>query len=138
MTPPHREIQLAEAPPRATRFRARSRSRLDGDELMDRMYAADMGGQVWRFDVTNGARRPRLSSAGDRPARHGRRRHADARREPAVYYSPDVAFVNTRWRASPNRHRLGHREHPIGMVNSDRFYAIRDKNVPTCRRSSTG
>ena len=27
---------------------------LDGNGFADRMYAADMGGQVWRFDITNG------------------------------------------------------------------------------------
>ena len=28
---------------------------IDGDGLADRMYAGDMGGQVWRFDIHNGA-----------------------------------------------------------------------------------
>ena len=104
---------------------------LDGDELMDRMYAADMGGQVWRFDVTNGAAAhdlvvggviAQLGTAGD-----GTPTLAENRR---FYYSPDVAFVNTRL-ASFTHIGIGsgHREHPLGMVNSDRFYAIRDKNV---------
>ena len=27
---------------------------LNGDGLADRMYASDLGGQIWRFDVSNG------------------------------------------------------------------------------------
>ena len=98
---------------------------LDGDKLMDRMYAADMGGQVWRFDVTNGAAArdlvvggviAQLGTAGD-----GTPTLAENRR---FYYSPDVAFVNTRLASFVHIGiGSGHREHPLGMVNSDRFYA---------------
>jgi type IV pilus assembly protein PilY1 len=104
---------------------------LDGDRFMDRMYAADMGGQVWRFDVTNGNAAgaliaggviAQLGTAGDPSPTLGENRR--------FYYSPDVAFVNTRLQ---NFIHIGigsgHREHPLGTVNSDRFYALRDKNV---------
>ncbi len=104
---------------------------MNGDKLMDRMYAADMGGQVWRFDVTNGNAAvdlvvggviAQLGRAGDAtPTLPENRR---------FYYAPDVASVNTR---TDNFIHIGigsgHREHPLGVVNSDRFYALRDTNV---------
>ncbi len=104
---------------------------LDGNGLMDRLYAADMGGQVWRFDVTNGAAAAelvvggviaQLGAAGDATPTLAENRR--------FYYSPDVAVVNTRL-ASFTHVGLGsgHREHPLGVVNEDRFYALRDKNV---------
>ena len=68
---------------------------LDGNGLADRMYAADMGGQVWRFDITNGQTAASLV-AGGVIAQLG----AAGLATPAVsdvrrfYYAPDVAFVN--------------------------------------------
>jgi type IV pilus assembly protein PilY1 len=104
---------------------------MNGDKLMDRMYAGDMGGQVWRFDVTNGNAAvdlvvggviAQLGIAGDATPTLAENRR--------FYYAPDIAFVNT-----PTQNFVhigigsGHREHPLGTVNSDRFYAIRDVNV---------
>ena len=104
---------------------------INGDKFMDRMYAADMGGQVWRFDVTKGAAASSLAAGGVIArlgiAGDGTPTLAENRR---FYYSPDVAFVNTRLQ---NFIHIGigsgHREHPLGVVNEDRFYAIRDTNV---------
>ncbi len=104
---------------------------MNGDKLMDRMYAADLGGQVWRFDVTNGAAAAdlvvggviaQLGRAGD-----GTPTFAENRR---FYYAPDVASINTR---TDNFIHIGigsgHRERPLTTGYSDRFYALRDKNV---------
>jgi type IV pilus assembly protein PilY1 len=105
---------------------------MNGDRLMDRMYAADMGGQVWRFDVTTNAADEaslvaggvfaQLGNAGDPSPTDAKNRR--------FYYSPDVAFVNTR---TENFIHIGigsgHREHPLGVVNSDRFFALRDTNI---------
>src|SRR4030095_1759635 len=67
---------------------------LDGDQLADRMYAADTGGRVWRFDIHNGqpatslvrggvfASIGRAGGAGTDPT--------DARR---FYYAPDVSMM---------------------------------------------
>jgi type IV pilus assembly protein PilY1 len=36
----------------------------DGDAFADRLYAADLGGQVWRFDIWNGRTRGALATGG--------------------------------------------------------------------------
>ena len=95
-----------------TRSRPRSRSSTStATAIADRMYAADMGGQVWRFDVTNGQQRRDLGHRRrDRAARRARR-DGGARRSPTIrrfYYSPDVALVEHADRQlHPRRHRLG-------------------------------
>jgi type IV pilus assembly protein PilY1 len=104
---------------------------LDGDGYADRMYAADMGGQVWRFDIDNGSYASslvdggviaRLGSAGlSSPTA------ADTRR---FYYAPDVALVSG-GEASFLHVGIGsgYRAHPNAMENQDRFFALRDYNT---------
>ncbi|HEY8520236.1 MAG TPA: PQQ-binding-like beta-propeller repeat protein [Gammaproteobacteria bacterium] len=103
----------------------------DGDGYADRMYAADMGGQIWRFDVYNGQSAANLvtggviAQLGAAPAASPAL--ADVRR---FYYSPDVALVST----SDVRFihigiGSGHRPHPLSKENADRFYALRDFNA---------
>ena len=101
---------------------------LDGNGTADRMYAADMGGQVWRFDITNGQPAASLI-AGGVIAQLG----AAGTASPAVadvrrfYYAPDVAFVNNDdYNFIHVGIGSGHREHPLGLGNQDRFYALRD------------
>ena len=104
---------------------------LDGDGLADRMYAGDMGGQVWRFDVFNGQPAASLITGGVIAQLGGAPNSspslADTRR---FYYAPDVAVVNSR-----NYNFIhvgigsGHREHPLSTANQDRFYALRDYNL---------
>ncbi len=100
----------------------------DGDGYADRMYAADMGGQVWRFDVWNGQPASSLITGGVIAQLGG----APAA-SPAIsatrrfYYSPDVAMVDNK-----DYHFIhvgigsGHRAHPLGIVNQDMFFALRD------------
>src|SRR5690606_29995891 len=68
----------------------------DGDGFADRMYAGDMGGQVWRFDITNGASASNLVAGGViaqlGAAGLASPTLAETRR---FYYAPDVASVNT-------------------------------------------
>ena len=103
----------------------------DGDGFADRMYAADMGGQVWRFDVTNGQSAANLITGGviaqlgaaslpsPVPASATRR----------FYYSPDVALVATKdFNFIHVGIGSGWRGHPLSLANQDRFYAIRDYN----------
>jgi type IV pilus assembly protein PilY1 len=104
---------------------------LDGDKFADRMYASDMGGQVWRFDIFNGQPRATLvnggviAQLGSAPADPAPL--ADTRR---FYYAPDAALVNDR---ENNYVHIGigsgHRAHPNSVFTQDRFYAIRDHRV---------
>jgi type IV pilus assembly protein PilY1 len=103
----------------------------DGDGFADRLYAGDMGGQIWRFDVSNG-QPPASLVAGGVIAQLGAAPNAlptaDMLRR--FYYTPDIATVNTR---TENFIHIGigsgHRGHPLNMTNRDRFYALRDYNV---------
>jgi type IV pilus assembly protein PilY1 len=100
---------------------------LNGDGFSDRMYAADMGGQVWRFDIFNGQSTAGLVTGGV-IARLGGAPLAsppltDTRR---FYYAPDIALVGG---DVPFIHvgiGSGHRAHPNSVFNQDRFYALRD------------
>ncbi len=104
---------------------------LNADTFADRIYASDMGGQVWRFDVFNGQTASSLVNGGIIAQLGGAPETvpdvADNRR---FYYSPDVALVN-----DDNNSFLhlgigsGHRAHPNGTLNQDRFYALRDYNA---------
>ncbi len=101
---------------------------LDGNGLADRMYAADMGGRVWRFDIHNGntantlvtggvfASLGRGDGAGSNPA--------DARR---FYYPPDVSLIRSGSQTFLNLAiGSGYRGHPLNTQIRDRFYSLRD------------
>jgi type IV pilus assembly protein PilY1 len=101
---------------------------LNGDRLADRMYAADMGGQVWRFDIVNGQPRGSLVNGGViaqlGSAGIAMPTPADTRR---FYYAPDVALAST------NQYNYlhvgigsGYRAHPNETANHNAFYALRD------------
>jgi len=111
---------------------------LNGDGFADRMYASDMGGQVWRFDITNG-KAPnglltdalvtggviaQLGAEGNLPTTD-----AETRR---FYNAPDVSVFNDN---AQNRRFIalsigsGYRAHPLDNTTNERFYSIRDKAV---------
>lgn len=103
----------------------------NADGYADRMYAADLGGRVWRFDITNGNGRNNLVQggvlatlgAGDN-ADHGM---ANNRR---FYNAPDVALIQRRG-ANPYYSLAigsGYRGHPLNTQTQDRFYLLRDQN----------
>jgi type IV pilus assembly protein PilY1 len=106
---------------------------LSGDGFADRLYASDMGGQILRFDIFNGAAPGALVTGGviaqlgaeglAAPAA------ADTRR---FYASPDVSLFND---DIQERRFLaisigsGYRAHPFDLSASDRFFSVRDRNV---------
>lgn len=104
---------------------------IDGDRFADRMYAADMGGRVWRFDIWNGNTASSLVTGGviaqlgvgsnsPAPGNSANRR---------FYNAPDVSLVQRR--AEDPYYNIaigsGYRGHPLDQVTQDRFYSIRDK-----------
>jgi type IV pilus assembly protein PilY1 len=106
---------------------------LNGDGLADRMYAADLGGQIWRFDIKNGYT-PAQLVAGGVIAQLGAEglsspSAADTRR---FYSTPDVAMFTDK---RQDRRYLainigsGYRAHPLDNSAADRFYSVRDPNV---------
>jgi type IV pilus assembly protein PilY1 len=101
------------------------------DGFADRMYAADMGGRVWRFDIFNGESGADLVQGGVFASLGA----ADLTSPPLAdvrrfYATPDVAQV-----ISHNRVYLsvslgsGHREHPLDTGTNEEFYSLRDFNV---------
>ncbi|MGI9235006.1 MAG: pilus assembly protein, partial [Woeseiaceae bacterium] len=106
---------------------------LNGDGLADRMYAADLGGQIWRFDIKNGET-PDKIAAGGVIARLGAEglsspTEANTRR---FYTTPDVSIFTDK---AQNRRYIavsigsGYRAHPLDNDAADRFYSIRDPNL---------
>jgi type IV pilus assembly protein PilY1 len=106
---------------------------ISGDGFADRMYAADLGGQIWRFDISNGQPVASLVAGGviaqlgaEGLAKPGA---ADTRR---FYNSPDIALFND---TRQNRRFIsisigsGYRAHPLDLDATDRFYSLRDPNV---------
>jgi type IV pilus assembly protein PilY1 len=103
---------------------------IDGDLFADRMYAADMGGRVWRFDITKG-NPPKTLVAGGVFAALGQGGVAspDMASTRRFYNAPDVALVQRRG-ADPYYNIAigsGYRGHPLNTQTIDRFYSLRDK-----------
>lgn len=111
---------------------------LTGDGYADRMYAADMGGRVWRFDIFNGQASASLVKGGvfasigtgDLATKTGAAADAANRR---FFYAPDVSLLRY---GTSNWLNVaigsGHREKPItDQTVVNRFYSLRDYNVFT-------
>jgi type IV pilus assembly protein PilY1 len=102
----------------------------NGDGYIDRLYAGDTGGQMWRFDIVsdNG----NLTWSGKRifdanvPAPSA---GVDRRK---IFYPPDVSLEKD---ASVNYELVlfgtGDREHPKSTTVVDRLYTLKDKNPST-------
>ncbi len=104
---------------------------LDGDQFADRMYAADLGGRIWRFDVWNGRPRSELVTGGVLAALGaGGTGQTGIENNRRFYYAPDVALIQRRG-AEPYLNLAigsGYRGHPLHTETRDRFYAVRDRN----------
>lgn len=105
------------------------------DGFIDRLYVADVGGQIFRFDINNkngsalansvtGGRIANLSQN----STSRRSRGADARR---FYYPPDVALIAERGKQAYLALAVssGYRAHPNNIRTHDRIYLLKDKNV---------
>lgn len=106
---------------------------MTGDGLADRMYAADLGGQLLRFDIKNGET-PANLAAGGVIAQLGAEGlatadFADTRR---FYTTPDVSLFTDR---AQNKRFIslsigsGYRAHPLDESAADRFFSVRDPDV---------
>lgn len=111
---------------------------VNGDNFADRMYASDMGGQIWRFDIFGGKQPDGVGGdalvTGGVVARLGAEGNAGAPVEETrrFYTTPDVSIFDDH---SQSRRFLaisigsGYRAHPLDNSNEDKFYSIRDKDV---------
>jgi type IV pilus assembly protein PilY1 len=101
---------------------------LSGDGFADRMYAADTGGRVWRFDIRNGQPRNTLVIGGvfaSLGAADGNGTSPqDARR---FYYAPDVSMGRQGGKTFLTiAIGSGSRGRPLNTEVQDRFYGLRD------------
>ncbi len=108
---------------------------LTGDGFADRMYASDLGGQVWRFDITNG--KPASGAEGERLVEGGLLASlGDAGGAVSIenslrfFYAPDPALVKYNGRTFINvAIGSGHREFPVSeTVVENWFFSVRDYN----------
>ncbi len=107
---------------------------LSGDGFADRMYAATMGGRVWRFDIHNSQTRANLVTGGVFAslgnAHLGTHPNATTRR---FYSAPDVSFLTSGGKTWLNiALGSGYRGHPLNLDTEDRFYSLRD-HLPFAR-----
>lgn len=106
-----------------------------GDGYADRMYAADMRGKIWRFDINNDSNTGAanlvtggvIAQLGDGTA-EGNRRFYYA---PTVSLSTDLTHLNISIGS-------GYREHPLNTTIRDAFFVIRDPNVYTPALDGSG
>ncbi|MAF83784.1 MAG: PilC/PilY family type IV pilus protein [Gammaproteobacteria bacterium] len=105
---------------------------MTGNGLIDRFYAADMGGRLWRFDIFNGTTTADELVGGGLLATLGAADLAtpaasDVRR---FYATPDIVpiiaeFEHERSYISVNI-GSGHRAHPLAENDNDWFFSVRD------------
>lgn len=102
---------------------------INGDGLADQMYVGDMGGQLWRFDIQNGATNANQLVSGGVIADLAGDTEADNRR---FFGEPDVALVG---RAGEQYLAIsigsGWRSHPLDTAVADRFYSLRSPDIFT-------
>lgn len=102
---------------------------MSGDGFTDRLYVADMGGQIFRFDIDNNNGSALSGSIeGGRIADLAGNVEIDARR---FYYPPDVALIAKRGQAAylAIAAASGYRAHPLNTKIQDRIYLMKDRNV---------
>lgn len=105
---------------------------LNGDSLADRMYASDLGGQIWRFDIFNGQPAADFVTGGviAQVGAEGTTPSPDVTRR--FYNAPDVSVFRD---LIQQRHFIavsigtGYRAHPFDQSAEDRFYSLRDPDV---------
>jgi type IV pilus assembly protein PilY1 len=104
---------------------------INGDQFADRMYAADNGGRVFRFDIYNGRSAGSLVTGGVfaelGAAGLGSPTQADTRR---FYYGPDVVLIQRRGEDPYYNLAIGsgYRGHPLNEETEDYFFSLRDRN----------
>lgn len=104
---------------------------INGDGLIDIIYATDLRGQIFRFDITSGNVN---SINGHLFAQLG---GADATNNRRFFNSPDVALIRDRGQKPYFTISVGSgfRESPLNEQTDDRFYMIRDTYVTQSRSS---
>jgi type IV pilus assembly protein PilY1 len=106
---------------------------ISGDGFADRMYAVDVTGQLFRFDIKNGNNRLNLVDGGVVASMGAEGKLFPTAAETRRFYAaPDVSMFLDE---AQNRRYLavsvgsGYRAHPLNNSAEDRFYSFRDPDV---------
>ncbi|HED35095.1 MAG TPA: pilus assembly protein PilY [Gammaproteobacteria bacterium] len=103
---------------------------IKGDGFIDRLYVADTGGQIFRFDIDNknGVALAGSITGGRIADLSVDNSTADARR---FYYPPDVALISERGKSAYLALAIssGYRAHPNDTGIHDRIYLLKDNDV---------
>ncbi len=100
---------------------------IDFNKIADQMYVADVGGQVWRFDIDAQSTSKYNLVTGGVIAKLSGTTPQDARR---FYYAPDVSLISHEGDATlAISIGSGWRAHPLDLVVKDRFYMIKSKSI---------
>lgn len=108
----------------------------DANGYTDRLYAVDLGGNLWRFNVGSSTvsswRGYKIFSANS---------GADGTVGRKAFYKPAVSLESTFTSSSAGRDALilfgtGDREHPLNLNVVDRLYAVRDKGQTSAKSES--
>lgn len=99
----------------------------DTDGLVDHLYVADTGGQIFRLDIHNGESAADLITGGVLASFSSDGTEANNRR---FYYAPDVSEISL---AEEHYYAVavgsGYRAHPLDTEIQDNFYMIKDTGV---------
>ncbi|MFQ5636193.1 MAG: pilus assembly protein, partial [Gammaproteobacteria bacterium] len=101
---------------------------VDQDQLADRLYFGDMGGQIWRIDIVNGRGPATLAEGGVLASIGGADLDAPARIDARRFYNvADVVNVirNGKLFTTVNI-GSGYRAHPLDTATDEEFFSIRD------------
>lgn len=103
---------------------------LNGDGLADQIYFGDVGGQVWRFDITNGAAVSGLISGGVIADLAFDNSTVEARR---FFHTPDITLSKNSAGDTVLSILIGtgFHAHPLDDRVADRFYMLRLEDVYT-------
>ncbi|MHB8709525.1 MAG: pilus assembly protein, partial [Desulfuromonadales bacterium] len=101
----------------------------DGDGFIDRVYAGDTGGQIWRFELKDGNADPgNDNSLWTARVIFSANAGADGTNGRKFFYRPDVGKSGTDALVFIGS---GDREHPLNKAVADRLYMIKDKGQTT-------
>lgn len=106
---------------------------ISGDGLVNQIYVGDMGGQIWRFDITNGNQASGLVTAGVIADLAGDTQASNRR----FYHAPDLFGLDL----GSNRYLglvigSGWQAHPLDSVVEDRIYMMRIADVIEAPRNA--
>ncbi len=95
---------------------------LNGDGKIDRLYAGDLGGRLWRFDIGD----PDTAKWSAKIIFNANPGASDHRK---IFHPPDVTLEKDEGNYEMVFLGTGDREHPKNTTVVNRLYAVKDKNL---------